>query len=100
MDGLIDRGRRATSACTRRTAGWPATRAPWTPPTRSSSTSPTSSCCPSIAGTAGASSSCGSPSTKARIAARRWILHTADAHGLYEKLGFAPGERLLERAAR
>ena len=33
-------------------------------------------------------------------AARRWILHTADAHGLYEKLGFAPGERLLERAAR
>ena len=32
-------------------------------------------------------------------AARRWILHTADAHGLYEKLGFAPGERLLERAA-
>ena len=33
-------------------------------------------------------------------ATRRWILHTADAHGLYEKLGFAPGERLLERAAR
>lgn len=33
-------------------------------------------------------------------AARRWILHTADAHGLYERFGFAPGERLLERAAR
>jgi GNAT superfamily N-acetyltransferase len=33
-------------------------------------------------------------------ATRRWILHTADAHGLYEKLGFAPGERLLERAGR
>lgn len=31
---------------------------------------------------------------------RRWVLHTADAHGLYEKLGFAPGERLLERKAR
>lgn len=31
---------------------------------------------------------------------RRWLLHTADAHGLYEKLGFAPGERLLERKAR
>ena len=30
----------------------------------------------------------------------RWVLHTADAHGLYEKLGFAPGERLLERRAR
>lgn len=30
---------------------------------------------------------------------RRWVLHTADAHGLYEKLGFAPGERLLERSA-
>jgi GNAT superfamily N-acetyltransferase len=33
-------------------------------------------------------------------AARRWLLHTADAHGLYERLGFAPGERLLERKAR
>ena len=33
-------------------------------------------------------------------ATRRWILHTADAHGLYEKLGFGPGERLLERPAR
>ena len=33
-------------------------------------------------------------------AARRWILHTADAHGLYERFGFAPGERLLERAMR
>jgi GNAT superfamily N-acetyltransferase len=32
-------------------------------------------------------------------AAQRWILHTADAHGLYEKLGFAPAERLLERPA-
>jgi GNAT superfamily N-acetyltransferase len=33
-------------------------------------------------------------------AERRWVLHTADAHGLYEKLGFAPGERLLERRAK
>jgi GNAT superfamily N-acetyltransferase len=33
-------------------------------------------------------------------AGRRWILHTADAHGLYEKFGFGPGERLLERPAR
>jgi GNAT superfamily N-acetyltransferase len=33
-------------------------------------------------------------------AARRWILHTADAHGLYERFGFGPGERLLERTAR
>ena len=31
------------------------------------------------------------------FAARRWVLHTADAHSLYEKFGFAPGERLLER---
>ena len=31
---------------------------------------------------------------------RRWMLHTADAHGLYEKFGFEPGERLLERKAR
>ena len=30
----------------------------------------------------------------------RWLLHTADAHGLYRKLGFAePSERLLERPA-
>jgi GNAT superfamily N-acetyltransferase len=33
-------------------------------------------------------------------AGRRWILHTADAHGLYEKFGFGRGERLLERPAR
>jgi predicted N-acetyltransferase YhbS len=31
------------------------------------------------------------------FAARRWVLHTADAHGPYGKFGFAPGERLLER---
>ena len=30
---------------------------------------------------------------------RAWILHTADAHGLYAKFGFAPAERLLERPA-
>jgi GNAT superfamily N-acetyltransferase len=30
----------------------------------------------------------------------RWVLHTADAHGLYEKFGFGPGERLLERRSR
>jgi GNAT superfamily N-acetyltransferase len=34
------------------------------------------------------------------FAERRWVLHTADAHGLYEKFGFGPGERLLERPAR
>ncbi len=28
----------------------------------------------------------------------RWLLHTADAHGLYRRFGFvAPSERLLER---
>jgi GNAT superfamily N-acetyltransferase len=31
----------------------------------------------------------------------RWILHTADAHGLYRKFGFAePDERLMERPRR
>jgi ribosomal protein S18 acetylase RimI-like enzyme len=31
----------------------------------------------------------------------RWLLHTADAHSLYEKFGFRrPGERLLERDRR
>ena len=30
---------------------------------------------------------------------RRWVLHTRDAHALYEKLGFGPNERLMERAA-
>jgi GNAT superfamily N-acetyltransferase len=29
---------------------------------------------------------------------RRWVLHTRDAHSLYEKLGFGPNERLMERA--
>lgn len=29
---------------------------------------------------------------------RRWLLHTADAHALYEKLGFVRcGEKLMER---
>ena len=29
---------------------------------------------------------------------RAWLLHTGDAHGLYEKFGFAaPDERLMER---
>ncbi len=28
----------------------------------------------------------------------KWFLHTADAHDLYRKFGFAePGERVLER---
>jgi len=31
------------------------------------------------------------------FADRRWILHTRDAHTLYEKLGFGPNERLMER---
>ena len=31
--------------------------------------------------------------------ARRWVLHTRDAHSLYEKLGFGPNERLMERAS-
>jgi ribosomal protein S18 acetylase RimI-like enzyme len=33
-------------------------------------------------------------------AAEKWLLHTADAQGLYEKVGFgAPGPRLMERPA-
>jgi len=32
-------------------------------------------------------------------AGRRWVLHTWDAHGLYEKFGFVPADRLLERPA-
>ena len=33
--------------------------------------------------------------------AYRWLLHTADAHGLYERFGFAPPDAtLLERPAR
>jgi GNAT superfamily N-acetyltransferase len=30
-------------------------------------------------------------------AARRWLLHTRDAHGLYARFGFAPHDRLIER---
>jgi GNAT superfamily N-acetyltransferase len=30
-------------------------------------------------------------------AERRWMLHTRDAHTLYEKLGFGPNDRALER---
>ncbi len=32
------------------------------------------------------------------LAGTKWLLHTADAHDLYRKLGFTePGERVLER---
>ena len=35
------------------------------------------------------------------LAGTKWILHTADAHGLYRKLGFVePGSALLERPRR
>jgi GNAT superfamily N-acetyltransferase len=35
------------------------------------------------------------------FARTKWLLHTADAHGLYRKLGFAePGEATLERWRR
>ena len=34
------------------------------------------------------------------LAQWRWILHTADAHGLYERFGFGYSDRLLERPAR
>ncbi len=33
------------------------------------------------------------------FAGRRWVLHTRDMHALYEKFGFRPNERLLERGA-
>lgn len=34
-------------------------------------------------------------------AGMRWMLHTADAHGLYHRFGFAPaGDRYLERPQR
>ena len=36
---------------------------------------------------------------RGEFADRRWVLHTRDAHTLYEKLGFGPNERLLERGA-
>ena len=35
------------------------------------------------------------------FASTKWLLHTADAHDLYRKFGFAePGERTLERWSR
>ena len=30
-------------------------------------------------------------------AGNRWVLHTRDAHSLYEKVNFGPNERLMER---
>jgi GNAT superfamily N-acetyltransferase len=34
------------------------------------------------------------------LARTKWVLHTADAHELYRRLGFAePGPRLMERGA-
>lgn len=35
------------------------------------------------------------------LAGTKWLLHTADAHGLYRKLGFVdPGSAMLERPRR
>jgi GNAT superfamily N-acetyltransferase len=31
------------------------------------------------------------------FAGRRWVLHTRDMHALYEKFGFGPNVRLMER---
>jgi GNAT superfamily N-acetyltransferase len=31
------------------------------------------------------------------LAGRRWVLHTRDMHSLYEKFGFGPNVRLMER---
>jgi GNAT superfamily N-acetyltransferase len=33
------------------------------------------------------------------FAGRRWVLHTRDMHSLYEKFGFGPNVRLMERGA-
>jgi GNAT superfamily N-acetyltransferase len=33
------------------------------------------------------------------FAGRRWVLHTRDMHPLYEKFGFGPNVRLMERGA-
>lgn len=33
------------------------------------------------------------------FAGSRWVLHTDDAHGLYERFGFAPSPRIMERPA-
>ncbi|HEY5059599.1 MAG TPA: GNAT family N-acetyltransferase [Gaiellaceae bacterium] len=33
------------------------------------------------------------------FAARRWMLHTRDMHRLYERFGFAPNVRAMERGA-
>ena len=33
------------------------------------------------------------------FAGRRWALHTRDMHSLYEKFGFGPNVRLMERGA-
>ena len=33
------------------------------------------------------------------FAGRRWVLHTRDMHALYEKFGFGPNERLMERGS-
>src|SRR5439155_24129899 len=36
---------------------------------------------------------------RGRVARRRWVLHTRDMHALYEKFGFGPNVRLMERGA-
>jgi GNAT superfamily N-acetyltransferase len=36
---------------------------------------------------------------RGQFAGRRWVLHTRDMHSLYEKFGFGPNVRLMERGA-
>ena len=36
---------------------------------------------------------------KGPYADRRWVLHTRDAHAFYEKFGFGPNVRLMERGS-
>ena len=61
-------------------------------------TSPTCTCCPPTAVPAWAGPSSAMMVDEGPGAGLRWMLHTADAHGLYRSFGFAaPDGRYLER---
>ena len=101
MDGLIDRAARNVGLYAPDGAAGRLIRAQWTLPTPFLVYLADVFVLPEHRGHGTeASSSCSSPSRKARMQRAAGSCTPRTRTGSYEKLGFAPGERLLERAAR
>jgi hypothetical protein len=100
---LTSSGRSRTRACSASTRRWRRRRDPrgWSPIAPGSRGSPTSSSSKLIAAQDSASGS-STPSWLIPLTAVRFVLGTADAHGLYERFGFEPVDpgRIMGRKSR